>query len=126
MDATSTAPSLDTLLVLATTAFYAGVYYAARHITARVSPGGEDSSRPRWVGLAAMLVVAAATTAWMRATFIDPRVYASLDPFSQGQYAGRASGPAVVPAVFASIVILVKIWRTRRKRLARERDRPKA
>lgn len=129
MDTTSSASPAVPLLFLGVIVLYAAVYYSAKWMTARVSRSGPDAGLPRWTGLGAMLLVAYAATAWMRATFVDPEVYASLDPFLQGQYEGRATGPAVLPAVFATFVILVKIWRARKRRQAlaeqeRARNRP--
>lgn len=110
------------LLFLCVTAMYAAVYYAAKWVTARVTHADKDAGPPRWAGLAALLVTAWLTTSWMYTTFVDPEVYASLDPFMQGQYKGQATGPAVVPAVVAGFVILVKIWRARQRRRERARE----
>ncbi len=119
MDTTSAVSLAVPLLFLCVIVLYAAVYYATKWITARASRSGPDAGLPRWAGLGAMLVAAYAATTWMRATFVDPEVYASLDPFMQGQYEGRATGPAVMPAVVATFVILVKIWRARQRRRAR-------
>ena len=129
METTGTAQPAITLLFLVLAAGYAAVYYAAKFTTSRLSRSGPDAGLPRWVGLGAMLAAAYATAVWMRATFIDPALHASLDPFLQGEYEGRVMAPAVVPAFFASIVILAKIWRARKRRQAqadaeRARDRP--
>lgn len=122
MDSASSAQPITTMLVLVVTALYAAVYYAAKWITARGSNSEPDAGLPRWVGLGAMLTTAAVTAVWMRASFVDPAVYASLDAFMQGQYVGRATGPAVIPALFATPVILSKIWLARRRRQQRERE----
>lgn len=131
MDTTPAASPAVPLLFLGVIALYAAAYYGTKWITARITRSGPDAGLPRWAGLGAMLVAAYATTTWMRATFVDPDVYASLDPFLQGQYEGRATGPAVLPAVVATFVILVKIWRARQRRRvsaaeasARDRSRP--
>lgn len=120
MDTASSTQPITTLLILVVAALYAAVYYTAKWITVRTSDCGPDAGLPRWVGLAAMLATACVTAIWMRASFVDPAVYASLDPFMQGQYLGMAMGPAVIPAFFASPVILVKIWRARKRRQERE------
>lgn len=122
MDSPDNTSPLVGMLFLCAIALYAAVYYAAKWITALITHADKDAGPPRWAGLAALLVTAYVATAWMRATFIDPDVYASLDPFMRGQYRGEATGPAVVPAVVASIVILVKIRRARQRRRERERE----
>ena len=129
MDATSPGQTANGLLLLSAIVLYAAVYYVAKWITARVSRSGPDAGLPRWVGLGVMLATAYVTTTVVRSLRVDPDVYASLGPFYRGEYVGQATGPVVMPAFLASLVILVKIWRARKRRQAlaeqeRARDRP--
>lgn len=122
MDSPEDTSFITVLLFVCVITLYAAVYYAAKWITARATHADKDAGPPRWAGFAALLVTAYLTTAWMRATFIDPEVYASLDPYMKGQYLGHATGPAVFTAVVAGFVILAKIWRARQRRRERARE----